>query len=475
MDILASAPGIEPGETPNLLQPASYGSNIDQNLYQLDGVDLTDHFNGNARTLVQPSIDTLQEVEILALGAPAEYGGLEGAVFNVVTRQGTNEFHGGAAFYWQHDDLTARNTTEEIDLGDPFTRVEYNDVTAQLGGPIIRDKLWFFGAYEHIHDSFAQPTVPAEAAGFEELDHYFAKLNYQFNANHQLNGLLNFDDRQQDFELFPGQKPETAEGTGRDTWVTNLAYTGVVGPNSVLEAQYAGFFVDHSCCEAGGGGRVIDTRFENLNTGSASGAIFGWYEYHVDKQTLNGKLSHYAGDFLGASHDFKFGVQFSDAPVDGTYGVNDRIYTNDYLTGYGYDYTPYAYGGTVRTLGSFIDDSVQVGERLQLNLGLRWDNTKARFTDQPVVDGLGGIGSEIVPGFDVYTWNTLSPRIGFNLDLTGDGKTVLKGHYGRYYRAGNTGEWVAATSPTRVVSYFGDWNFETSRFENLEVNFSPSN
>ena len=125
MDIVTNAPGVEPGDIQNRVQPVSYGSNVDQNLFQLDGVDLTDHFNGNATTLVQPSIDTLEEVEVLSLGAPAEYGSHEGAVFNVVTRQGTNEFRGGAAFYYESDNLTGRNTTEEVDGGDPFTRIDY--------------------------------------------------------------------------------------------------------------------------------------------------------------------------------------------------------------------------------------------------------------------------------------------------------------------------------------------------------------
>ncbi len=475
MDIVTSAPGVEPGGNQNSIQPVSFGSNVDQNLYQLDGVDLTDHFNGNATTLVQPSIDTLEEVEVLSLGAPAEYGSHEGAVFNVVTRQGTNEFRGGAAFYYQSDNLSGRNTTEEVDGGDPFTRIDYNNLTAQLGGPLAKDRLWFFAAYEHLRDAFAQPTVPAEAAGFTDIDHSFVKLNFEVKPGHQLTGLLNFDLRQQDFGLFPGENPETAEGTGRDTITTSLAYTGILGANTIVEGQYAGFYVDHNCCAAGGGGKMIDTRFENLDTGWVSGAIFGWYEYHVDKTSLSGKVSHHASNFLSSSHEFKFGVQFSNAPVDGVYGVNDRIYTTDYMTGYGYDYTPYAYGGRVKSLGLFLDDSIQIGERLQLNLGLRYDHAHAEFTDQPVVDAVGNLTSAIVQGYDVYTWNTVAPRLGFNLDLTGDGKTVLKGHYGRYYRAGNTGEWVAATSPTRQLSYFGDWNFSTSSFENLVVNSSPSN
>ncbi len=193
MDIVTNAPGVEPGDIQNRVQPVSYGSNVDQNLFQLDGVDLTDHFNGNATTLVQPSIDTLEEVEVLSLGAPAEYGSHEGAVFNVVTRQGTNEFRGGAAFYYQSDNLTGRNTTEEVDGGDPFTRIDYNNVTAQLGGPLAKDRLWFFAAYEHLRDAYAQPTVPAEAAGFTDLDHSFVKLNVEVKPGHQLTGLVNLD------------------------------------------------------------------------------------------------------------------------------------------------------------------------------------------------------------------------------------------------------------------------------------------
>lgn len=478
MDILTSAPGVEGGDSQSRVQPASYGSNIDQNLYQLDGVDLTDHFNGNATTLVQPSSDTIEQIEVLSLGAPAEYGWHEGAVFNVVTRQGTNKFRGGAAFYYQHDDLTGRNTTDALDDGNPYTRVKYNNFTAQLGGPIVKDKFWFFAAYEHLRDSFAEPSVPADQASRTDLDHYLAKLNFQIRPGHQLMGVVNLDQGQEDFGLLPGEAPETATGTANDTWTPSVAYTGALGNDTAVEAQYAGFYVLHHRGAAGGGKRVTATRFVNLATGEVTGAPYsGWYTYDVAKTSLNAKVSHHTSDFLGlgAGHDFKFGVQYSNAPVDGVYGVHDLVYTNDFQTGYGYDYTPYFYGGLGRTVGAFVDDSVQVNDRLQLNLGLRYDNTKAKFTDQPVADEVGNATGEIVPGFDVYTWNAVSPRIGFNLKLTGDGKTVLKGHYGRYYRAGSTGEWVGATSPTRVQSLFGDWNFQTSRFENVEVNSTPSN
>lgn len=473
-EVLLSAPGVDPGDSQSYLQPASYGSNVDQNLYQLDGVDLTDHFNGNATSLVQPSIDTIEQIEVLALGAPAEYGWHEGAVFNVVTRQGTNKFRGGAAFYYQHDDLTARNTAEEFDGGNPFTRIKYNNITAQLGGPIVKDKLWFFAAYEHLRDSFAV-LRERNAAGFEDFDHYLAKLNFQLKPGHQFAALVNYDEQLQDEGRFPEQAPETAEGTAEEVWTPSVSYTGSVGANTAVEAQYAGFYITHFCCGGGGGRRVLGTRFENLDTGAQTGATGSWYEYHVDKTSLSAKVSHHASDFLNASHDFKFGVQWSDAPGGGEYGVNDVVYTTDFREGYGYDYTPYAYGGTVKTLGAFVDDSVQVGDRLQINGGVRYDNIRAKFTAQPVLDEQGNPTTQTIPGLDVYTWNMVSPRIGFNLKLTKDAKTVLKSHYGRYYRGGSTGEWVAFASPTRVVAFRGDWDFQNSRFVNTEVAFSPSN
>ncbi len=83
-----------------------YGSSYDENSFQVDGVEITDNYFNEA--LAEPNMDAIEEVEILSLGAPAEYGNLTGAVYNIVTRQGTNDFHGDVGFYWQSDGLTSR-------------------------------------------------------------------------------------------------------------------------------------------------------------------------------------------------------------------------------------------------------------------------------------------------------------------------------------------------------------------------------
>ena len=145
-----------------------YGSSYDENSFQLDGVDITDTFFNEA--LAEPNTDAIDEVEVLSLGAPAEYGNAPGAVYNIVTRQGTNAFHGDVNFFYQSDGMTADNTND-VRLPDgtfydtcptddpkrcPFFRDTFHDFSAQLGGPIIKDKLWFFASYGIQRDFFAE-------------------------------------------------------------------------------------------------------------------------------------------------------------------------------------------------------------------------------------------------------------------------------------------------------------------------------
>ena len=103
-DLINAAPGVSQ-TTSTARARTSFGSGTDENSYQLDGTDFTAPSTGAAWPW--PNTDAIEEIEVLSLGAPAEYGGLQGAVFNVVTRQGSNAFHGDANFYYQSQGLTA--------------------------------------------------------------------------------------------------------------------------------------------------------------------------------------------------------------------------------------------------------------------------------------------------------------------------------------------------------------------------------
>jgi outer membrane receptor protein involved in Fe transport len=471
-DILKSAPGTDPAAAVNNGQqpqphPTSYGSMLDQNQFQFDGIDLTDSFNGNPTTLVQPSIDIIQDIEVLSLGAPAEYGNVQGAVFNIVTRQGTNKFHGSAAYYYQSDGLTGRNTTDAVDGGLPFKRVTYGDVSTQLSGPILKDKFWFLGAYEHLKDASAAGVDP-KFAHRVTLDHAFGKLSYQISPQHSVVAVLNYDLTDTQYPLLPNQAPSTQFSTRRTIPAPTVSYTGIVGSNTTIEARYAGFYADHKNGKAPTSGPDFGTYFYNTDTSAASGHVSSWYEYHVSRTTANVKVSHNASDFLKAAHDFKFGVQYNAAPAEGLYAINDRVYiaSDPSLNGYGLVYTPFDYGGTAVNVGAFVDDTVRVGRRLTLTVGGRYDYTHTKASSEPQLDRKGNPTGKVFPGVDYYTWNTFSPRLGFNLKLQSDGKTVLKGHYGRYYRGGTTGEF-ATSVPSVSPELRGKYVPATDSFINL--------
>ena len=126
------------GRQPRRHRPSSrsqsFGSATNENMYLLDGTDFTAPLTGAAWPW--PNTDAIEEVQVLSLGAPADYGNLAGAVFNVVTRQGSNTFRGDANFYFQNQGLTGRNTDDDQDDGLPYHRDEFKDTTVQLGGPV---------------------------------------------------------------------------------------------------------------------------------------------------------------------------------------------------------------------------------------------------------------------------------------------------------------------------------------------------
>ena len=108
-DLVNAAPGVS-ASTSTSSRSQSFGSATNENVYLIDGTDFTAPLTGAAWPW--PNTDAIEEIQVLSLGAPADYGNLGGAVFNVVTRQGSNTFHGDANFYFQTQGLTGRNTTD---------------------------------------------------------------------------------------------------------------------------------------------------------------------------------------------------------------------------------------------------------------------------------------------------------------------------------------------------------------------------
>src|SRR5215467_2483035 len=126
------------------------GNNTTGNLFMVDGVNNND-IGSNRTILIYPSIDAIQEFKILRNSYGPEYGQAMGAIVNIVTRGGTNQFHGGAFYFGRNDALNATDYFNNLNHV-PKDKLRRNDWGYNAGGPIVKDKLFFFWSQEWNHE-----------------------------------------------------------------------------------------------------------------------------------------------------------------------------------------------------------------------------------------------------------------------------------------------------------------------------------
>ena len=467
-DLVAAAPGSLRGGSQSG-RTMVYGSSYDENSFQLDGADVNDNFFNEQ--LAQPNIDVIEEIEVLSLGAPAEYGNVTGAVYNIVTRQGGNDFRGDLNFFSQDDGLTDRNTSDAEDDTFPYTRDEYLDYSAQVGGPIAKDRVWFFASYQFQRDEFlatgADPGVGPLALTSNEFDRYFGKVNIQLDPSHRLELTYHQDQPFTVAGISQGFSATTATSREGDTPTPGIGYTGILSPSTFLEVRFTGFYGDVFLGPADANQPRDLARFIDLNSGFISGGHYYWYDLQPERTTINAKVSHLADDFLAGDHDFNFGVQYNESEAGGVYGYNDLILTYGEPVGYGYTRVPFSYSGNTEAIGIFVDDTWRVNSRLTLNLGVRYDSNDAFAREQDELDANLQPTGVVFPRTDFYTWEYVSPRLGLNYQLTEDARTVLKLHAGRYHRAIATGEFANVIGPSIKPIFAGQYNLATNEFIDL--------
>lgn len=140
------------------------GNNTTGNLFLVDGVNNNDI--GSQRTiLIYPSIDAIQEFKILRNSYPPEYGQAMGAIISIVTKSGTNQFHGSGYYFGRNDALNATDYFNNLN-GSPKDKLRRNDFGYDIGGPIVKDKLFFFWSEEwnrELRGKLRSANVPSVA------------------------------------------------------------------------------------------------------------------------------------------------------------------------------------------------------------------------------------------------------------------------------------------------------------------------
>ena len=287
---------------------SAFGSGVDENKYLMDGVDFTAPVSGAAWPW--PDTDVIEEIEVVSLRASAEFGSSPGAVFNVVTRQGANEFRGDAAYYGMYDALTAKpirvNAAGELGPdGWGFTRNRYRDVTAHAGGPLWRDHAWIYGGYQFLQDWDNQPgTDPAHPRKFG-ANRIFWKLTANLTPN--LRFMHTYHD---DYWVIPST-PTVSEPfetgwtfSGRNPSLTFGRITHVLSPSTFYEAGASGFYSPGDLSEPNNPGVP---RRNDIDNDLASGGAPIYDIFRQGRTEAKAKLQHYASGFLNADHDFKIG------------------------------------------------------------------------------------------------------------------------------------------------------------------------
>jgi hypothetical protein len=457
----------------------AFGSNRQSNSWNIDGINVSAPETGSAWWSV--NVDDLEEVQVYGVGAPAEFGNYTGAVLNVVTKKGGNEFSGGANYFFQTNGLLSSSILVDPNSGEQcsgstegclgFHRDQYRDITGRLGGPISRDNIWFYGSFQSFRDGITRPGNEPGLPGVRPIktDKGDIKLTAKLGENHEIGGLFHMDEWASEIVASPFIDPSAngAETGSNPAWGVNT--TSVLSDNTIMELKYAGWWSDDIYKSATDSLEEPFIDYTPPDGGPArySGGLWYPWNYVTWKQQFNAKVTNYAEDFLGAEHDFRFGVQFSRGSAKTTLGIGATgSYAYNY---YGYLYRatqdPYNYGGESRDLGVFLDDTVKAGDRVTLNLGVRADFNKGWIPDyaqltigEPSVSpsGLYKETGQSIPGVNnVIDWKIVSPRLGITLQPTEGGRSVIRASFGVYYDQNVIGNWDAPAPgrPTYTLFY----------------------
>ena len=476
-DFIRASPGISPmspgsGTTTTV---SAFGSSTNENQFLIDGTNFTCPCNGISRS--EPGIDFIQEIHVQSIGASAEFGNVQGAVINVITRQGSERFLYDASYYGQTAGLTSqpiRLPVARSNLQSGYERDRYRDLTTNLGGPVVRDRLWFFAGYQYLRDYDSQPGADPAFPRTYEQNKGLGKLTWRLAPGWQLQQSVHY-------EHWVNPDPPTAvtpfEATlRRSTSVPAITFahlTHTSRSNTVWDVR-VGRFVFSQDTKPSTGDLTTPSRNDSV-TGVTSGAPPSFSELTIARTTVKATLSHFSPGLMGADHQWKIG---SELERGGHHAINGIPTGVRYIDAGGrpsqsVTTPPFNVGAMFDTVAAFVSDAVTLGDRVTINAGLRYDYTRAYSQDLPALDAQAHETDEIVSGQGtLYSWNLLSPRLGVTAKLTADGRTVLRGSYGRFSQGVLTAE-LELFHPGSTSTTMADFVPETGGYTQIRSVVDP--
>lgn len=476
------------------------GASGSENRFVVDGLDVTRVFGGTLGSTKNIPYDFVNEVQIKSAGYEAEFGGATGGVINVVTRSGSNDWHGQFRVDYTNDHFRAqdnpalRRQLTDLSKAQLFHNPSGKDKTRlvaptfAIGGPIVKNKLWFFTSYAPEYtrrtrqlDLISVVTgAPAETVlnsrpinYVTKNDYFIGKIDYTpfskvsvsasfINSPSKVTGppaLLGFQTTSTTsfnnprYEFQGGYTPAW-QGALNVTWTPTShlvvsarmgrSYLNDKGTNYDIPALQNWPRIQVACptskfnCVSGStsaGNPIISTNSLTL--------------FDITKRTNYNFDASYIARVFGQQHVFKGGYQlsklFNDILSENSGGYTDFYYDQGYGTatnrgafGY-YDTNIFGLAGKVNSTNQafFIQDQYQIHKRVTLNLGVRFENEylpayPIDLSKHPGLDPalVQSRGTQLLS----FGWgDKIAPRLGGAWDVFGDGKLKAYASYSVFY------------------------------------------
>jgi hypothetical protein len=406
------APGINRGVAfggPALVMP-----------FSVDGTANNDPMYGFPAS--SPSINWLDSMQIVSVGAPAEYGENTNARINVVSRSGSNRLSGLGEYWWTLSRWSA--------WGDEL--YDYWSIAGQAGGPIRRDRVWFFTGVDYFRNtyrpfSFQGPRAPGEPAVENHQPKLLLKLTAAPAPAMRLEGFVERHEvRSYNSNAGLGVTPDALSNTQNPEQLYNLRYTWRVSKRTLFEARYGRFQGDRVSGPASEEGRNGPAPHFDQATRLNSVNVQSFGETASRVQTIQVAATKYVEGFGAKSHDVKIGLEHERTRRDETFRYpGDMLFLDR-------DGQPELVriwaGQTTRPsfhrTSVFLQDGWRLSDRVTLEPGLRIGIYRSSLPDTTA---------------RLYENHSVSPRLGAAWDLSTDHRTVVRAHYGHYNEGVFTG------------------------------------
>jgi hypothetical protein len=429
----------------------AFGSADSQKSFSIDGLKTNWGGGSGGSTMQYYGFEMYEEYNMQTASGAAE-SDVSGVYMNMVTKSGGNRFSSDHNFYFMNDKMQGSNIDDALRTrlglaagqqsgaaGNPID-VSY-DWSSTLGGPVMKDKVWFFGATRRWRlDQLqigAQNANGSQAIDDNLIENYMGKVTWNtsptMKTSFMFNRNLKFRFHRRDAPyLFSEDKASVLQDQPAQNYVAQV--NKVFGKSTVFDARVGrmwGVFPTRYQADV----TPTDIAIRDIVRNTQSNAATEQSLNPNHRYQANATLGYFAQNFGAGTHDVKAGTQLSWEKMQ-----YDRIRNGDLFleTQDGVALraqvanTPVQSDHRLRTWSAFAQDRWMVG-RVTLNYGVRFDGVKAFLPAQSSPAGTF-VGARSFAEADVYDFNlNVAPRIGVSYDLFGKGRTAVKAYYGRFY------------------------------------------